>query len=274
MKKYFILLLVITSFMFSASSFARRTRPPCFFTGKINYQKVKSFKCEIARAGTRPYLLASIRQGGFFWMIDLSGVKNQVGKASLSIKAIKFKGRRRVASFFQSGRLTIRKYPKDKTVRLIQAKVTSKNRAGQRFLLDGIFFWDIRKLRGSAASKKAGSLRLLYGGKRLKAQNVKITPWNSGYQISKFFLVRGGHTINFTIQFPKLKPGSYQRKQIQVHLIEMKIPKGGGKMQSNFMRNKNVRVRIFKKRKKLIIRFKGRIKGKKGTKYVTGLFQQ
>lgn len=240
----------------------------CGFKGKVNGVKMRSFHCEISQAGTKPYMLFGFRYRGHNYMVDLNGIQSFSGRSKMRISAMKMRGRRMLKTYRSVAYQKILKDRKVKKLYGFFGGFRLQSKSGETLDIRGIFAW---KIDNFPKKDKQGQLSYVLGRLKLGPVKAKIKSWNSAYQINKMILVRGGETITLTLNFPSDKAGSYRGKKCYARIMHFKIG-ADRKMKSRFLKGENIRVRIFKRRRRKTIIFNGFLRGKGQKVKIVGKF--
>ncbi len=266
MKNFFFMLILV----FGVSSLLQaKGNKSCFFQGLVDGKKIKSFRCDVERAGATPYLLVGIKYQKSYWMIDLNGIKGNPGNSLFSLSAMKLKGKKLVASYSSSSNFNIKLKREKEDILYIKSSFLAKSRMGQQIKIQGVFAW---KKSIFPTKRGMGTLKLRFGSKKLKPVSTKVKPWSSGFQINYMYIVKGGETLNFNLEFPSIKKSAY-KKMGKCRIMHFKSNKTG-KLSSAIYMGKDLKVRVQKFKGKLKISFKGWVRSKNGKKMLMGLFYE
>ncbi len=246
MKKLSVILL-LSALLMNIRIFAKNRG--CAFRGAINGIKVKSFRCEIERAGVMPYLLFGVKFKGHYYMVDLKGITFETGRKRFSIKLMKLKNGKVVSIFKGKSYGHVRKVKS--RYRGVRLQFELKNRRNEILRLNGIFMWDSRPLK---TIKKTGLFVLKFSGKTAKKNNVKLTRWSNGFKINAIIIVKRGETINASIFFPSNKPGVYRGKNVKARIMHMVFKK---RLSSKLWKSLSCVVRVKTSGKSLRVFFSG-----------------
>ncbi|MCP4132456.1 MAG: GyrI-like domain-containing protein [bacterium] len=236
----------------------------CSINVKINGSKARAINCEIAQAGTSPYILATVKTRGINWMIDLSGITRKGGKAAVSISVMKYRGRKMVGSYRARETVNVTETAGSGNNLAIVHSFTLKNRKGKTVSISGKFAWSKDAFPPEPAG---GELTFQFGDHKITPSKITLQSWNQGFRLNKLFIVKAGETLNVTLDFPAKKPGTYKGKMTIMHFQMIK-----GKMKSRFLRSKNIQVKITKSGSGNVITFKGVVSGGGDTVTVSGSF--
>ncbi len=243
----------------------------CTFWGKINNNNLKNVTCKVELAGSIPYILATGTYKDRQFMIDISGIKNNIGKHIIGVSIMKYNGSKMLKRYGAKSKLSIKKHPKDSNARYFVTKLNAKSNDGKNIKFAMGVSWFKSDLP-STSKNLDGKLSQKFGNTYCKASKTKIQSWNDGYQIQKLFKIKAGETATTTLTFPKLKAGLYKNKGTSLTIMHMSMV--NGKLKVNTLKSQMLRVMIIKMGKKYIIRYNGTVKGKTGIIKVRGVFKQ
>lgn len=246
--------------------------PPCGFSGYFMGKKTRSLKCEIARAGSSPYLLAQVLYKGRVYLIDLNPLPQDLTSRKFNLTVIAHpKPRKQV---FYKGKFSTRTIKGRKNPHIVGVRdaYVVKNRKGQRIKLRGTFFWNTKKLGGG--NIYGGRLSFKLGSRKIGPVKTRLKPWNSGYQIHSTISLARGETISLVIQIPSLKKSRFKSgdKNVAMRATYFKIGKDK-KMSMKMYTKHNIRIGIKKSGEKIRLKFGGKIISKKGKESISGVFE-
>ncbi len=241
-------------------------RGECSFNGTINGKKAATVSCEIALAGSSPYLLISSESAGTRWLIDLTGITKKAGPVDISISVMEYRGNKMVRRFSAKEKVTVKKIDAKSGIRFFDGSFTLAEN-GKSLIMEGRFSWNVT---GFPTDPVHGNLSLQFGKIDLKPVGTTVTPWNSGFQVTKIFLVKPGETLKFTLNLPSINPGTYRGSGASLNLLHYYME--NEQLKGGIVKGRRTKIIITKKYDKYTIRFNAEVVENGNTIPVTGQF--
>jgi hypothetical protein len=142
MKKVSFVLLIAVFFMVSNSVNAQK-KSPCLFDGTVNGVKVRSFEGQIDHSAGPAYLILSLKIGGDFWMMDLTGVNKKPGNAPFALVLKKHDGKKFSEHYSgQAAQNVIQNKKIPVQFGIFNSSFIVKDSKGKTILVKGNFLWD------------------------------------------------------------------------------------------------------------------------------------
>jgi hypothetical protein len=145
-KIFAVLSFVTASLFFMANNGFTQAKQPCLFNGTVDNVKVKSIKCEIVHNAGPAYLLIQMDFKGSFWMMDLTGVTKNPGKANMLLVLKRHDGKKFAESYTGETTQNLQASPKFPTLLgFFKSTIQLKDAGGKKVLVTGDFVWDISR---------------------------------------------------------------------------------------------------------------------------------
>lgn len=241
--------------LFCSMGLMAQKKDPCGFFGKFNGVKVKSFQCGIERAGSSPYLLMGISYDKKNWMVDVSGISNKIGMGAFNISFIPMEGKKMLPSYHATFKHNVQQDKKNPKIFGIIGNFEAKNGKNEVLKIEGIFAWESDVFQ---TQEVAGTLNLQVGDKKIQAKNVKLAPWNDGFQISEMNILKPGETMTVKIDVPSLNPGKYQKPKAKFQLIYAFME--NKQLKTELPSAENLNLAVLKSGGKTLIKIQGKIR--------------
>jgi|GEM_PF-2567120 len=263
-RRYLKFILPIAVLFISASQLFAMD---CVFFGTINNRKVKTNKCKIEKAGTQPYILAQVSDGRKSYAVDFSAISSRPGRKYGYVKILHFPKGKPMVSYSARGTMDVKVNANAKNALYSKVDKTLQDRSGNTMKINGAFTWYTSAMPKGPVT---GMISQRFGSVNCKAAKAKLTPWNDGYRLQVLFIVKGGETANTTIDFPSDKSGTYSGKKVSMQIMHFTMK--NGKMSSDFLNKKSLKVTVKKINGRKFIKYKGTLKGSRGIIPVSGKF--